>query len=152
MFEIAITNQQTALVVDEARIRRAVAMILEDAGIASAEISVAVVDDPTIHQLNRQFLNHDEPTDVLSFVLDQSPGKLEGEVIVSADTAEATAPRYGWGAGDEMLLYVIHGALHLVGGRDATPRQRAEMRRRERIYLARLGLEPPEPASIEEVP
>ena len=51
---------------------------------------MAVVDDPTIHDLNRRFLDHDEPTDVLSFMLDDEGGRLEGDVIVSADTAART--------------------------------------------------------------
>jgi probable rRNA maturation factor len=142
VIHIEITNQQDTLPVDEARIRRAVEMILEDAGIREAEISVAVVDDLTIHALNRQFLSHDEPTDVLSFVLEQGEASLEGEVIVSADTARASAPEYGWEPVDELLLYVIHGTLHLVGGLDATPEEQADMRAGEREYLARFGLEP----------
>ena len=63
-------------------------MILEDAAIGEAEISVAVVDDPTIHALApRSISSHDYPTDVLSFVLERDEDCLEGEVIVSADTA-----------------------------------------------------------------
>lgn len=152
LITVEINNQQTTLPVDEARICRAVEMILADARIQEAEISVAVVDDPTIHELNRQYLNHDYPTDVLSFVLDRSKKRLEGEVIVSADTALATAPEYGWPGVDELLLYVIHGTLHLVGGLDATPEQRAEMRGRERTYLARFGLQPRDDDSGKEVP
>jgi probable rRNA maturation factor len=151
VISIEISNRQTTLSVDEARIRRAVAMILADAAIAQAQISVAVVDDPTIHQLNRQFLAHDYPTDVLSFVLEQSGGQLEGEVIVSADTAQSTAPEYGWTADAELLLYVIHGTLHLVGGLDETPEQQAEMRARERLYLGRFGLVPGEEDGLKEV-
>jgi len=142
VIDIEITNQQDRLPVDEARFRQAVEMILQDASITEAQISLAVVDDPTIHTLNRQFLRHDEPTDVLSFVLEESETSLEGEVIVSADTALATAPHYGWQPVDELLLYVIHGTLHLVGGLDATPEEQAEMRAQERKYLARFGLEP----------
>ena len=139
---IALTNQQTALSVDRRRLRRAVRMVLKDAGILDAEVSLAVVDDPTIHRLNREYLNHDYPTDVLSFVLDQSAHKLAGEVIVSADTARSAAPAYGWSPEDELLLYVIHGALHLVGHDDASRADRAQMRRRESLYLARFGLTP----------
>ena len=61
----------------------------------AVQVSIAVVDDPTIHELNRRFLQHDYPTDVLSFVLEQQDGRLEGEVIVSTDTAVAQAGEYG---------------------------------------------------------
>lgn len=115
-------------------------MILEDEAVERAEISLAVVDDATIRRLNGEYLGRDETTDVLSFLLERDEGSLEGEVIVSAETARSTAPRFGWTADDELLLYVIHGILHLVGYDDATAGQRARMRRREAAYLARFGL------------
>ena len=62
-----------------------------------------------IHELNRRYLNHDWPTDVLSFTLDDDDDGLAGEIIVSADTATVAAERYGWKMADEILLYVIHG-------------------------------------------
>lgn len=151
MFTIQVANQQTALPVHASRMRKAIAMILRDASIRQARISVAVVDDPTIQRLNRQFLAHDEPTDVLSFPLERADGRLEGEVVVSAERAQAVASEYGWPAVDELLLYVIHGTLHLVGDRDGTARQRARMRSRERAYLSRFGLKPPDKAPTKEV-
>ena len=140
MFRIAVTNRQTGLALDRRRLRRAVEMILRDAGIEQADISLAVVDDAAIHRLNRQFLGHDWPTDVLSFVLDRADWWLAGEVVVSADAAWAAAAEYGWPPEDELLLYVVHGALHLVGYEDATRAGRARMRQRERACLARFGL------------
>ena len=68
------------------------------------------MDDRTIQQLNRQYLDHDEPTDVLSFLLEREAERLEGEIVVSRDTAACSAPAYGWTPADELLLYVIHGA------------------------------------------
>jgi len=137
---VELANRQKSLRIDRRRLRRAARMILEDASIADAEISVAVVDDPAIRRLNRDYLGHDYATDVLSFLLDRGEESLAGEVIVSADAAKAVAPGFGWPAPDELLLYVIHGMLHLVGCEDATPSQRAAMRRRERACLARFGL------------
>ena len=140
MRTIHVADQQGKLPIDEARLKRAVRMVLEEASIPEARISVAVVDDPTIRGLNRQYLSHDEATDVLSFELERSERLLEAEVVVSADTAQRAASRFGWSAADELLLYVIHGMLHLVGYDDRTPEERAEMRVRERACLARLGL------------
>jgi probable rRNA maturation factor len=141
MFAIEISNRQTLIQPDIERMRRAVWAVLEEEGIASGAINIAIVDDRVIHDLNRRFLNHDEPTDVLSFLLDEANG-LEGDVIVSAETAIRSAVRYSWPADDELLLYVVHGTLHLAGYDDLDPASLAEMRGREKHYLAGLGLTP----------
>src|SRR5688572_23866304 len=141
MFNIEITNEHTHAV-DEYRLRRAVRAILEEEALESATVSVAIVDDATIHRLNKDFLSHDRPTDVLSFVLDRTESALDGEVIVSADTAAAASERFGWTAADELLLYVIHGTLHLVGNDDQDPEALRKMRTRERQFLADFGLTP----------
>lgn len=191
MFTIEISNRQSLLDADVQRMRRTVAAVLEEEGIAAATINIAIVDDPTIHDLNRRFLSHDEPTDVLSFVLEEgrqrpdelvggdpsgsesagsesggsesggseSAGgesggsdRLEGDVIASAETAIRLAARYDWPADDELLLYVVHGMLHLVGYDDRDPASRAEMRGREQHYLAELGLRPAYDAPERDVP
>ena len=139
--QIDLSNEQTLLGLDKARLREAVAAVLTGEGIRKAAISLAIVDDATIQPLNAQFLGHDYATDVLSFVLDEDDG-LEGEVIVSAETAIATAARFGWRPDDELLLYVIHGTLHLVGYDDLTDEALSAMRAKERHYLALFGLEP----------
>ncbi len=142
MFEIDVANQQTTLAVDTDQVRQAVETVLRQASVGRARISVAVVDDPTIHDLNRQFLDHDFPTDVLSFPLEQSHDYLEGEVVVSADAAQAEAAEFGWSGHDELLLYVVHGTLHLVGFDDTTARRRTAMRARQTEILATFGLCP----------
>ena len=134
---IHITNRQKTLPLDRRRMRTAILAILGDAEISESEISVAVVDDPAIAELHGRFLDDPTPTDVLSFVLAQSPGRLEGEVILSADTAAANAAKYHSTPAEELLLYAIHGTLHLVGYDDITPAARAVMRKREKEYLAR---------------
>lgn len=140
---IAIANQQTTLAIDGTRIESLARDILAEHGFARGELSIAVVDDPTIHALNARCLQHDYPTDVLSFCLDEDEDRLEGEVVVSADTAVRNAAEYGWDAGDELLLYVAHGVLHLVGFRDKSDEESRVMRRAELHFLRRAGIEPP---------
>jgi probable rRNA maturation factor len=142
MYDIAIANEQALHAVDEDRLRAAVRKVLDDHGIRSASVSIAIVDDATIERLNQQYLKHTGPTDVLSFVLEASEGRLEGEIIASAETAAASAARFGWDVADELLLYVIHGALHLVGYDDANDESLAAMRKSERLYLSHFGLTP----------
>lgn len=114
--------------------RLAIQAIIRDADIADAQISVAIVDDPTIGKLHGEFLDDPDPTDVLSFVLEPPPA-LEGEVVASVDTACSNAKQYDCTAEEELLRYVIHGTLHLVGYDDTTPRKRAVMRKMENKYL-----------------
>jgi probable rRNA maturation factor len=139
-FQILIANEQSTLVVDEAKLVAAVQSVLADSSYQSAMVSVAVVDDPTIHAINRQYLQHDYPTDVLSFVLEDDGRQLQGELVVSADTAARNAVDYGWSAADELLLYLVHGTLHLVGHRDKEPAEIAAMRGAETAHMLQLGV------------
>jgi probable rRNA maturation factor len=127
---------------DHQRLKQAIRRVLCEAGIASGEISLAIVGDERMQALNRQYLEHDYPTDVLSFVLEQDADKksLDGEIIVSAEYAAREATRYGWPADDELLLYVIHGCLHLIGHDDQTPEGQSAMRSAEACHLAAFGL------------
>ena len=142
MFRIDITDDQSTLQFDAERLRAAIGLVLADAGVSTGAVSVAVVDDPAIHRLNRKFLEHDYATDVLSFLLERAGDHLEGEVIVSSDTAKRSAAQFGWTPENELLLYVIHGTLHLVGYDDSQPDLLAEMRRQQQHYLSHFGLQP----------
>lgn len=157
MFDVHIHNAQDAVEVDEPFLREVVVHTLQSEDVTDAEVSVAVVDDPTIHELNRQFLNHDEPTDVLSFSLDEdesarsqgfdkslgpSSMQIDGEIVLSAETARRRAAEFGWSPADEIVLYLVHGLLHLAGHDDQTYENRTAMRTRERAVLAHWGLAP----------
>lgn len=140
--KVEIADEQDAHVITYERLLTAVRAILTDAGYTAGEVSIAIVTDAEMHEYNRQYLQHDYPTDVLSFVLEEDETRLIGQLIVSADYAAREAPTFGWTTDDELLLYTIHGALHLVGYDDQEPELKAEMREQEKIYLARFGLTP----------
>ncbi|MBU6387304.1 MAG: rRNA maturation RNase YbeY, partial [Planctomycetes bacterium] len=72
-------------------IDQAIQLIASDYGWTEGEISIAVVDDPQIHQVNLEYLQHDYPTDVISFDTTESDDFLEGDIIASAQTAHRTA-------------------------------------------------------------
>jgi probable rRNA maturation factor len=140
--QVEVNNQQTAMAADVDRLVELVRDVFHGEGIQSAIISVALVDDATIRRLNRQYLSHDYATDVLSFPLQDEGDGLEGEIVISGQTAARMATRYGWSAGEELMLYAVHGCLHLVGYDDANDAQRMRMRRAEQDYLRRFGLTP----------
>ncbi len=128
---------------DFAQLKAAARAVLEGEGVAAAKVTVAFVDDAHIHRLNKQYLNHDEPTDVLTFPYSGPPQpgqKLEGEVVVGYQVATEYAADRGHGVDTELLLYVVHGCLHLCGYTDGDAKGAARMRARERHYLTHLGL------------
>ena len=141
---IEFVNQQDSLPIDEPLLRSAIERIASAAEIATGEVSLAVVTDDELHRLNKQHLAHDYPTDVLSFVFEREGIHLEGEILVSADMAITTAAEFDWPAENELLLYVVHGMLHLVGYDDKLPADRVEMRAAERRFMKQLGIEMPE--------
>ena len=132
--DVEIINRQSADV-DTRPLVEIVRRIVADAGYTHGEISMAIVDDPTIHQLNRQYLQHDYSTDVLSFVFEAIDSHLEGEIIVSAETARRNSVEYNQTLQNEIMLYAIHGALHLVGYEDSTAQGSDRMRKAEQQYL-----------------
>jgi probable rRNA maturation factor len=138
---ISIASPQESVPIDRRRVREIVRAVLDGEGKADAQISLAFVDNPTIHRLNLRYLQHDEPTDVLSFPLsDSSAKRLSGELVIGAETAKAQADERGHDVQMELALYVIHGLLHLCGYSDQTIEEEKEMRQRERHYLRLLGL------------
>jgi len=84
------------------------------------EVSLLLVDDPTIRKLNRDYRGLDRPTDVLSFALnegdspDPSP-EMWGDIVISVECALRQAETYGHSFEREMTRLLIHGALHLLG-------------------------------------
>jgi probable rRNA maturation factor len=140
---VKVADQQQAVTLDRGRLREIARIVLEGEGIEAAKISLAFVDNATIHRLNRQFLDHDEPTDVLTFPLGGPGAKtLEGEVVIGAEVALAQSADRGHDVQAELSLYVIHGLLHLCGYDDTTPADARRMRDRERLHLHLLGLPP----------
>src|SRR6202162_4199416 len=141
MSRISIASPQEAVPIDRGRMREIVRAVLDGENEPQAEISLAFVDNSTIHALNKRYLQHDEPTDVLSFPLSEpSAKKLAGELVIGAEVAQAQANERGHDVQAELSLYVIHGLLHLCGHDDHDATGAARMRERERHYLKLLGL------------
>jgi len=115
-------------------IRQAVKVSLKEEGIRdrAVEVSILLVDDTTIEDLNTRYRGKHKPTDVLSFPQEQEipiPGmpRLLGDIVISLDTAVKQAARAGHSIDDEVAQLAIHGLLHLLGYDDVTPEGYAEM-------------------------
>lgn len=114
------------------------------------ELSILLCDDPTIHELNRDYRDKDSPTDVLAFTMLEgmfgpeleSNGVL-GDVVISIETATRQAAEQQRSVEDEVAMLLAHGILHLLGLDHPT---RAEERRMTaRTDLLRAAAIPPRP-------
>jgi probable rRNA maturation factor len=111
---------------------------------ALREMSVALVGDAKMKALHQRFMNLTGPTDVLTFPLDvDSRGRTtSGEVVVCVPQARRRAAERGLAVRVEVLLYAIHGMLHLCGYDDRTDRDYRRMHRTEDQILSLLGFGP----------
>ena len=141
MGKIKIASPQEIIAIDRAGLRKLVRTVLEGENVADYDISLAFVDNVVIHRLNKQYLQHDQPTDVLTFPLsDPLDKKLAGELVIGAEVAQEEAGERRHDVQAELSLYVIHGLLHLCGYDDKDPAATQKMRLREQHYLELLGL------------
>jgi probable rRNA maturation factor len=106
------------------------------------EISIALVGEKRMSGLHEQFMGIAGPTDVLTFPLQTNlRGKcIEGEVVICAPVAERSAGKLGVQWKDELLLYALHGLLHLSGFDDKNQLQYRTMHRTEDAILKQLGV------------
>ena len=143
MYSITITNQQDEYSVNESLIHDAVQTALKIHGVVNAVMDIAILDPDEMQKVNVRHLGHDYPADVLSFLLEETDDSIEGEVLVCPAVASEWSKKYGWEPENELVLYAVHGTLHLVGFDDVTPEDEAEMRAAEREVLAEFNLVPP---------
>ena len=101
--------------VEAGRIEAAVRHALREEGVEAAEISVALVSDGEIAALNQQYLDHEGPTDVISFHLHDRGEPPLGDVYVGVEQAARQAPGFGASVADEVLRLAVHGTLHVLG-------------------------------------
>jgi probable rRNA maturation factor len=117
-------------------------------------LTILISDDLQLHELNRQYLGIDAPTDVLSFPVDETdPDTGErylGDVILSYPRAATQAAAAGHSLEDELLLLVVHGVLHLLGYDHAAPHEKARMWEIQARILASLGSNASPPAEYAE--
>ena len=115
-------------------------MVPAEGRLEPIEVSVRFCDDEEIAALNAQWRGKPEPTDVLSFAQFDPPlptwAPTLGDVVISVDTAARQAKTHGHSLGDEMVILLVHGLLHLLGYDHVDAEQRAHMAQAEQRFLA----------------
>ena len=103
------------------------------------DLTYIFCDDEKILAVNREFLNHDYYTDIITFDY-TTPTRVNGDLFISLDTAKSNAEQEGTTFIHELHRIIIHGLLHLTGQADKTPETKAQMTAKEEDALQKITL------------
>lgn len=117
-----------------AEIKRFLEKVITDENKKPGDLVFILTGDKSLLKINRQFLNHDYFTDVISFDYSEEV-TVNGEIYISIDTIRRNAGRYKTEIEKELLRVMIHGVLHLCGYRDDSSKERRKMFRRQEMRL-----------------
>ncbi|MGM0445468.1 MAG: rRNA maturation RNase YbeY [Bacillota bacterium] len=140
MIKMEINNQQEKIDIDKSLYKdfeNIITKATEMEGYDGGEISIALVDNVKIKELNKKFRKKDEVTDVLSFPMDE---EILGDIIISAERALSQSKDYGHSFKREICYLVTHGILHLLGYDHKTEGEKKEMRKKEERILKELEI------------
>jgi probable rRNA maturation factor len=141
--EVLIENRQNRHRLSKQKIQKTAASILNGLGYPDAQLSILVVDDTQMAEINRAYLNHAGPTNVISFPIQEgqfshiSPDLL-GDVVISADTADREAVEAGMQMSERFNQLLVHGILHLIGYDHVNSEQEAAVMERKSNQLMQL--------------
>jgi probable rRNA maturation factor len=145
---LLITNRQRAIPLNTRLLRTLTKSLLEDLlRLEEFNLAIYTVRGPEMAELNKNFLQHEGSTDVITFdygeapTLDARPSTLllHGEIFISIDDAKAQARKFRTSWQSELARYVIHGVLHLRGFDDIRPADRRKMKREENRLLKEIA-------------
>jgi probable rRNA maturation factor len=143
--EIVISNRQRSEKINARLLRQITSALLSDLKLTDAELGIHLVGSREMARINWQFLRHAGSTDVITFdhraadsALPPAQGRLHGELFIGVDDAVAQATQFQTTWQSEVVRYVVHGVLHLLGHDDLRPELRRKMKRQENRLLRRL--------------
>jgi probable rRNA maturation factor len=146
LMSISIQNRQKRQQVDTGRLRRSLKRLLKELDYRENEISLLLVNDDQIREINRTYLKRDRPTNVISFSMTEGSfghihPEILGDIIISTETAVRDARTGHLDFMDEMEFLLIHGLLHLIGynheNTGAEETEKMKIRERELFFMLR---------------
>ena len=121
---------------NERKVSRWIKAVAAEYGFSVGNINYIFCSDERELEVNRQFLQHDYYTDIITFDY-STPSTLNGDIFISLDTVRSNAEIVGVSFEQELLRIIIHGILHLTGQGDKTPETKAQMTAKEEKALAK---------------
>jgi rRNA maturation RNase YbeY len=117
--------------INKTRIHKLIGLLREDLEFSVESLFINFITSEEIHSINKEFLNHDRSTDIITFNYSGSHFKLDGEIFISINDAKIFAGKYSVSLSKEFTRLIIHGILHLKGYDDIKNNDREKMKRIE---------------------
>ena len=129
-----LNNEIKFLLKDKTKLKKWITEVVEKQKKRVGDIGYLFCDDEYILQVNREYLDHDTYTDIITF--DYVEGDIiSGDILISIDRVGENAKTFGCTFEHELHRVIIHGVLHLLGGKDKTPAEAEAMRKKENQAL-----------------
>ena len=137
---IRFTNDHIAMPeIDFRKVERWIKAVAAQHGYSVGELTYIFCDDEKILSVNREFLQHDYYTDVITFDY-STRTRVNGDIYISLDTVATNAQQVGAPFLHELHRIIIHGLLHLTGQADKTPETKAQMTAKEEDALSKISI------------
>lgn len=134
------TEDTADLIKQKLPLKRWIKATIAAEGFEAGDISIIFCSDSYLLAINKQYLQHDTYTDIVTFDNSERDDTIAGDVFISIDRVRENALTFGVPERDELHRVVIHGILHLCGYGDKKKKEKALMTGKEDFYLARRSL------------
>jgi len=122
---------------DRTEIKKLISLVFRKEGVKLGSLNYIFCTDKRLLKINQDFLKHDYYTDIITFELSPKGQPVEGEIYISVDRVKENAISQEASFKQELLRVILHGALHLCGYKDKTPREIKLIRQKEEFYLSK---------------
>ena len=120
-------------------VRQWITKTIQAEGYRLKELNYIFCSDNYLLQINRQYLDHDTYTDIITFDNSDVDKTITGDIFISIERIRENAAKFNLAEPDELHRVIIHGALHLLGYKDKTPVTKKKMTQKEDFYLNKRG-------------
>jgi probable rRNA maturation factor len=137
---VQINDLQDKIKVKKTLLVKIIKAIQKYLNISGKTLSLVLVDNLQMSSINKEYFGKDRPTDVISFSLDDEVDPLNtlGEIIISTEKALENAKVFSLTVNEELVLYIIHGILHILGFKDSNIPDKKRMQKKEKEILTFL--------------
>lgn len=118
-------------------VRKWIKDTIKEEGYQLSELNYIFCSDEYLLQINRQYLDHDTYTDIVTFDNSEKPGFIVSDIFISIERIRENAEKFNVTETQELHRVLIHGALHLLGYKDKSAADKRKMTAKEDFYLAK---------------